>query len=462
MRLYLIFLLCSILTACGDPVARDIDDLIAGGEDAERAKMSLSLAKKSAIAPLIAALQEREHISRARVDMVEALKSLYLREPDERILQALIAHIDDDDPAVRRKIAWAFGDLRQNESVGPLLGQLERETDNAVRMEILLGLEIMGMSTSRSNLFDSEVSTEKMDDEERKQFTRILGQLAQQDLGDSLRLKTLEWLEIVAEEKTVDAHNLMLKADLENAEKLLLEALDLIPDSRNVNQKLGQFYYDNDQQEKGLELLSEFGMVMRVPRLDRPPVIDGILDDAQWQKMEPVTEFFQCIHKLRAYPIEGDSEAYVGWHNNVLYIGVKGYESSTDNLTATAQQRDEASWRDDCVEVFLDVNHDRVTYCQIVTNSLGTIFDQYNDGSSRGGNLSWNGEYEVATQVGEDFWSVEIGITATQFDKEISPGDVWGFNVARIRIANAAEYGQWVPTYGFALRPERFGFLIFN
>ena len=63
----------------------------------------------------------------------------------------------------------------------------------------------------------------------------------------------------------------MLKADLENAEKLLLEALDLIPDSRNVNQKLGQFYYDNDQQEKGLELLSAFGMVMRVPRLDRPP-----------------------------------------------------------------------------------------------------------------------------------------------------------------------------------------------
>ena len=68
----------------------------------------------------------------------------------------------------------------------------------------------------------------------------------------------------------------------------------------------------------------------------------------------------------------------------------------------------------------------------------------------------------MTTQVGEDFWSVEIGIAATQFDKEISPGDVWGFNVARIRIANAAEYGQWVPTYGFALRPERFGFLIFN
>ncbi len=87
-------------------MSRDIDDLIEGGENAERAKMSLSLAKKSAIAPLIAALQERQHTSRARVDMVETLRSLYLREPDERILQALVAHIGDADPAVRRKIAW--------------------------------------------------------------------------------------------------------------------------------------------------------------------------------------------------------------------------------------------------------------------------------------------------------------------------------------------------------------------
>ena len=30
------------------------------------------------------------------------------------------------------------------------------------------------------------------------------------------------------------------------------------------------------------------------------------------------------------------------------------------------------------------------------------------------------------------------------------------------RIANASEYGQWVPTYGSALRPDRFGYLVFE
>ena len=44
----------------------------------------------------------------------------------------------------------------------------------------------------------------------------------------------------------------------------------------------------------------------------------------------------------------------------------------------------------------------------------------------------------------------------------IHPGDVWGFNIARVRIANAAEYGQWMPTYGNAHRPDRFGWLVFD
>lgn len=37
-------------------------------------------------------------------------------------------------------------------------------------------------------------------------------------------------------------------------------------------------------------------------------------------------------------------------------------------------------------------------------------------------------------------------------------GTVWGANLARIRIANASDYGQWVPIDGSALEPGRIGF----
>ena len=463
MRLYLILLMGAVLAACGDPIKDNIDDLIAGGAGAEKAKMRLALAKKSAIAPLIAAFEESDHASRARLDMVEALKRLYLREPDERILKALIAGLGDKDPAVRRKIAWACGDLRQRETIAPLLDQLERDDDDDVRLEILVDLEIMSMRGAGGNFFDTEVTTEDMEEEERQHFTRILTQMAQRDLADSLRLKTLEWLEIIAEEKTIEAHSLMLQAQLDKAEQLLLKARELVPDSKNVNQKLGRFYYDNDQEEKGLELLTEFGMVMRVPRLAAAPAIDGELDDPAWSEVRPVTEFFQCVFAMRAYRIQGESEAYVGWRDDTVYIGVKGYEATTENLAAAATQRDQNTWLDDCVEIFFDVNHDYTTFHQVVVNSPGIIFDLYSDGSTRGGDVGWNGEYEVATKVEDNFWTVEIGVPASTLQKKkIQAGDTWGFNVARIRIANAAEYGQWVPTYGSSQRPERFGFLIFN
>ena len=156
MRLYLIFLMGAVLVACGDPIKDNIDDLIAGGAGAEKAKMRLALAKKSAIVPLIAAFEQSSHSSRARVDMVEVLKRLYLREPDERILKALIAGLGDKDPAVRRKIAWACGDLRQRKTIPPLLDQLERDDDDAVRLEILMDLEIMGMRNTDGAFFDGE------------------------------------------------------------------------------------------------------------------------------------------------------------------------------------------------------------------------------------------------------------------------------------------------------------------
>ena len=121
------------------------------------------------------------------------------------------------------------------------------------------------------------------------------------------------------------------------------------------------------------------------------------------------------------------------------------------------------SLRDDCVEIFLDTNHDYRSYHQLLINSLATMHDRYNDGTNRLGDKGWNGTYELAARVEPTFWTVEIEIPAAQLDgAHIQRGDVWGFNVARVRIANASEYGQWVPTYGFAHRPDRFGFLLFD
>ena len=90
--------------------------------------------------------------------------------------------------------------------------------------------------------------------------------------------------------------------------------------------------------------------------------------------------------------------------------------------------------------------------------------DLYDNGHNRYGDKNvWDAEIEVAVSVKADAWSVELEVPADLFGSEsMRTGNVWGFNVGRNRVANGTEYLQWAPTYGFALRPERFGFLVFE
>ena len=451
-----------LLSGCGDPIEHHIAQLIEGGEDAKKAEIKLNLAKKTAIDPLIRAFQNPDLPSRARVSIAQALYRLYLREIDERVLAALIKGLQDNDTAVRTGVASALGDLRQSEGISPLINQLKREKEDTVRLEILVALEIIGMEGHQaSDTFESQVNTEKMKAPEKDRFIATLKDMALQDLSASLHLKTLEWLEVLAEEKTVEAKRLVLQADLDGAENLLLAARDLVPNSKNVNHKLGRFYYDNNEREKGLKTLAEIGAVALVPQLKQPPEIDGLLDEPAWAHITPLTELYQCIFSMRALPTEGKADVYLGYRGNNLYVGVKGYESTTGNLAAAITQRDGHVYRDDCVEIFLDTNHDYRTYYQLMINSIGTITDIYNDGNRKG--REWNATYRTATRVEETFWSLEIEIPAPQLhNSSISRGDVWGFNVARVRIANASEYGQLAPTYGRADQPHLFNFLVFE
>jgi len=60
-------------SACGDPVERSIDVIIAGGDGLEKARLELNMAKVSAIAPLVRAVEDQDLPVRARLDFVDAL-----------------------------------------------------------------------------------------------------------------------------------------------------------------------------------------------------------------------------------------------------------------------------------------------------------------------------------------------------------------------------------------------------
>ena len=139
----------------------------------------------------------------------------------------------------------------------------------------------------------------------------------------------------------------------------------------------------------------------------------------------------------------------------------KTYEASTEGLVAESTERDGRVHADDCLEVFFDTNRDARSYFQFIINTLGTVSDTHY-GHDRPGQ-DWNGSVTIGTTVADTFWVAEVAIPASTLDgASITKGDIWGFNIAGVRTGNASEYGQWVPTYGLALRPDRFGYLLFE
>lgn len=201
------------------------------------------------------------------------------------------------------------------------------------------------------------------------------------------------------------------------------------------------------------------------PRLKNVPVIDGDLSDQSWKEATKITRFYQNIKFMRTVPAEGNSDVYFGYTDTDLYIAVKGYEESTKDLTAEYTVRDENIWTDDCAEVFFDTDHDYNTFYQIIVNCIGTIADYAWDAESHSPSQAneWNAAVQVGTEIKERFWALEIRIPLKDLGvSRVKKGDIWGFNVARVRIAYKGEYDQWVPTYGYSLRPDRFGFLIFD
>ncbi len=147
----------------------------------------------------------------------------------------------------------------------------------------------------------------------------------------------------------------------------------------------------------------------------------------------------------------------VGYDGERLRVVFRCAESEMTRLKAEVQGRDGPVHRDDCVELFIDVNHDRRTVYHLTVNSKGVINDAYRVGGSFS-RPEWDCPIEVTTHAGEGYWQADLLIPLLgAFGVFPQPGEVWGVNFARERYAGPSEYSTWAPLYGSFLQPKQFG-----
>ena len=107
---------------------------------------------------------------------------------------------------------------------------------------------------------------------------------------------------------------------------------------------------------------------VNIPKFDKPPVIDGKLDEEVWQKAVVLKDFYQ-IQPGDNTPPSKPTEVLLGYDPQFLYIAFKATDEP-DKIRATIAKRDNI-WQDDYVGVMLDTFNDKRKAFEVFFNPHG-------------------------------------------------------------------------------------------
>ena len=182
--------------------------------------------------------------------------------------------------------------------------------------------------------------------------------------------------------------------------------------------------------------------IIEVMRFDKPPKIDGILDDEQWTKTKPGTTF------ERYMPNNGQTErpgyenfVYMGYDNNAVYIAGEFYNPNP--IPVEFSQRDDI-WEVNTETFFISINpyDDNTNYQGFQITSAGTVGDSFTSEEMSPDDWDFDTVFESDVKITESGWSAELKIpySALRFpSKEIQK---WAINFGR-KIAETGEVFTW-------------------
>jgi hypothetical protein len=104
------------------------------------------------------------------------------------------------------------------------------------------------------------------------------------------------------------------------------------------------------------------------------------------------------------------------WYNGNIYLAVvcQG-EPGKPPIVGTKQNRDPAIWDGEHLELLIET--DKHSYYQLVVNPAGAETD-LDRGAPKSAWSQWSSQAEVATHIGDGFWSAEIKLPITPSDED--------------------------------------------
>ncbi len=210
-----------------------------------------------------------------------------------------------------------------------------------------------------------------------------------------------------------------------------------------------------------------------VKRASRPIVVDGKLDDAAWKAAGTIEFQFPWSRQTGA---KQKTIARVLWDDQFLYVG---YDCEDTDIVAHYTERDDPTYKDDAVEVFINPDPSQTYYYGMEMNARAVLYDYFyvfpkfllkrvnfsgvQLASNIRGTLNQTGDRDQG-------WSLEVAIPWANFEELAKklppePGSFWTANLNRWdgtepnrRLSLWSDSGLDRPG---PHNPERFGKLVF-
>lgn len=143
-------------------------------------------------------------------------------------------------------------------------------------------------------------------------------------------------------------------------------------------------------------------------RVEKGPVVDGVLDDAIWSSIDPVSVFVQRDPIDGGVPSER-TEMRIAYDADNIYFGFMLYDSDPDAILANNLHRGGQNGWDDHIVIGLDTFNDRRNGYIFEINSLGTQDDAiFTD--ERIQDWNWDGVYWSEGGRTPEGWTLEVAI----------------------------------------------------
>jgi hypothetical protein len=194
--------------------------------------------------------------------------------------------------------------------------------------------------------------------------------------------------------------------------------------------------------KSSISLPPEKSRPVRVPRFEKPPVIDGRLDEEAWKTAAVLKDFYQTNpgdNTAPSYP----TEVLLGYDSRTLYLGFHCFDDPA-KVRATIARRDGVLFTDDTVRVLLDTFDDKRRAYVLAFNPLGIQQDGVRT-EGMGVDFSVDIVMESKGMIAGDGYTVEVAVPFKSLRYEAGRGKLWGVQVFRRIERLNGEQDSWMP-----------------